>query len=634
MVKEILEKDIIRGVVKSKRTWMAALFWVAFVVLVFLKSRGLFPFAGEALPDLFFLLLFLSGIGVIFFVGCHTYRYNLKINLQNKLLRQREKMLLKINDESQLQSDFLKLVVDSFPHPFYVIDVDTYAIVMANKAFCKYHNIPENSELKESKCYELSHHFSHPCESEEHPCPLMEARRTEKPVVVQHVHPDGKGNQRIVEVNVFPVMDEKNQRVKQVIEYTVDITDRIREQKKLAENEKRLRSIITTSPDAISVIDLAGNIIFASDKSAALVGYDDPLQMLGKNVLSFLFPDDIALAKEAIENISLGKLNQDTKEFKTLRKDGSFFFQEVNGSVMADDNNQPYAIILIGRDVTQRRKTEKDLLALNKVLQEKSAALEDLNKSLEQRIQKEVEASRDKDRMLALQSRQAALGEMIGNIAHQWRQPLNTINLIIHDLAEAHKYGELDETYFQNSYKEVNRVVQRMSQTIDDFRSFNKPDKEKKVFEINKVLDQSVSFTSAGLEAAGIQILMQCNGSILVMGYSNEMIQAFINILNNAKDSLAHSDQEQKIIAIKCYANNGKALVKIENNGNAIPSELLEKIFDPYFTTKPEGRGTGLGLFISKTIVEKNMQGRLLASNTDNGVCFTFELDAWQDQDS
>ncbi len=633
-MKEIFEKNIIKDVLKSKRTWLAVLVWVAFVVFMFLGNRDVFLFADKALPDLFFVLLLLSGVAVIFILGCHTYHYHVKINVQNNLLRQREKMLLKINQEARLQSDFLNLVVNSFPHPFYVIDADSYNVVMANKAFYDFHNLRENAELQESRCYELSHHFSHPCNSADHPCPLIEVRKTGKPVVVQHVHPDKMGNPRIVEVNAFPVMDEKNQRVKQVIEYNVDITDRIMEQKKLAENEKRLRSIITTSPDAISVIDLKGNIVFTSDKSAALVGYDHPSQLLGKNVLDFLSPENIEMAKQAIENIASGKIDQDTREFKTLRKDGSFFFQEVNGSVMVDENNQPYAIILIGRDVTQRLKTENDLLALNKMLKEQSAILENLNRSLEQRINEEVEASREKDRMLALQSRQAAMGEMIGNIAHQWRQPLNTINLIIHDLAEAHKHGELDESYFQNSYNEANKVVQRMSQTIDDFRNFYRPDKEKRVFEMNKVVEQSVSFASAGLTASGIRLQLHCNGSVLVEGYSNEMIQVLINILNNAKDSLADSSNEEKVIAIQCYAENSKAIVKIENNGDHIPDDLLEKIFDPYFTTKPEGQGTGLGLFIAKTIVEKNMQGRLIAGNTENGVCFTFEMDAWQAQES
>jgi PAS domain S-box-containing protein len=577
------------------------------------------------------MILFI-GYFTITLLKYNTRQYVNKINEQNNLLRQREKLLTKTNQRLLKQSNFLNLVTDSFSHPFYVVDANSFEILMANKSFFKHYNLPEDFDLKSKKCFELTHHSKYPCEGNEHPCPLHKVKETGSPVTEQHTHKDATGNQKIVEITAFPVFDETSGEIKQIIEYNVDITNKVKEQQLLAEKEERLRSIITASPNGVAVTDLNGNITFASKKTAALLQIDDPRVLIGRNVLEFLHPDEKEDAAKAIENLQKSNIEFVTHEFRTLRADGSVYFQETNASLLCDKAGKPYAMVLISRDITQRKITEQRLLNLNDQLKEKSEALEELNKSLEKRIKKEVEISREKDRMLALHSRQAAMGEMIGNIAHQWRQPLNTINLIIFDLLEAHKHGELNDEYLLNSYNKINRVVQNMSVTIDDFRNFFKPNKEKKVFNINTIIDQALSFVEAGLKANQISINVQKNENTLILGYPNELLQTIINIINNARDALSESISENKSISIKCHSTRHQVVIKICNNGGIISDENLEKIFDPYFTTKPEGQGTGLGLFISKTIIEKNMKGIISVQNSDNGVCFLIELPNYEEE--
>ncbi|MFW5706976.1 MAG: PAS domain-containing sensor histidine kinase [Bacteroidota bacterium] len=623
----IIQKEIFKKIITSKLTWLLIILWAAFVVIfVLFDPHHLHWFHHWFTKGALHFFIFFIGFAGIFFFRYLNYNYIFKIDNQNRLLMQRERMLTRINEKLIKQSDFLKLVTNSFPHPFTVVDAESFEILMANKAFYQQHGLPEKQDLSDRKCYELSHHFTRPCNDGDHPCPLLIAKKTNKPVTAQHIHKDQTGETRIVEVNAFPVYDEKKEKVLQVIEYTVDITNKIHEGNLLAEREERLRRIITTSPDGISVIDLDGKITFASEKSAIMLGINHPEKLIGKIVFDLIPPEEIEKAKKTIASLIAGEKLHDKQEFRIMKQDGTEIYQEVNASLLLGKDNKPYSIILISRDITERKYNEEKLRNLYSQLEEKSLALEELNRSLEIRIREEVEANREKDRMIALQSRQAAMGEMIGNIAHQWRQPLNTINLIIFDMLEAQKHGELNDAYLQNSYDQINKVVQSMSQTIDDFRNFFKPNKQPSIFNINHTIDQCLNFTLPGMKAGNIDYTFKKNGEILVEGYPNELMQTLINIVTNAMDALAGKESGPKTIHFESSTNEQYASVRIYNNGKPIANEEMENIFDPYYSTKPEGQGTGLGLFIAKTIVEKNMNGKLSVRNTKNGVCFEIEL--------
>ncbi len=627
----VVPLKVLKRVFKSRFTWLFFVIWLIFISLFMLMGMDIIPFPETWVGrNTLYLGILAAGIALISLFRFNTYNYIEKIDNQNRQLVHRERMLTRINEKLVKQSNFLNLVTDSFSHPFIVINADSFEIIMANKAFYETHKLSKNFDVSKQKCFEISHQYKQPCDDKKHPCPVVEVKRSLKPATAIHTHIDREGNDKIVEVNAFPVFDEESGKVNQIIEYNVDITQRIREQNILAEKEERLRTIINTSPDAIAVTNLDGTITFASQKTAKLLGLENPADLLGRNVFEFLSPEDIEKAKATLSALISDQPAFINQQFKTVRKDGDTFYQETNASLLYDNQQIPYGITLITRDITERKVTEKRLLSLNQQLKEKSLQLSELNKSLEKRIWEEVETNREKDRMLILQSRQAAMGEMIGNIAHQWRQPLNTINLIIMDLLDAFKHNELDEQYLQNSYQEVNRVVQGMSRTIDDFRNFFHPYKEKRIFDINDVVDQSLSFTQAMLKANDVSTSFHRNGEIYTTGYPNELIQALVNIINNAKDALAQNPKNSKQVKIHSYRRDNRVRIEIMNNGRQITSGNMEKIFDPYYSTKPEGQGTGLGLFIAKTIIEKNMQGKLTAHNTSEGVCFMIELQATQ----
>ena len=252
------------------------------------------------------------------------------------------------------------------------------------------------------------------------------------------------------------------------------------------------------------------------------------------------------------------------------------------------------------------------------VLGERELDLLMLNETLEHRVAEEAAKNREKDHMLIQQSRLAAVGEMIGNIAHQWRQPINTLTLLLANIKDAYDFNELDKDYLDKSVKEGQMIIQRMSTTIDDFRNFFRPNKEKICFSVNEVVADVLRILDAAFQNSGISIFVKGEENVMAYGYRNEYSQVLINILVNAKDAL----QERKVtggcVHITITSRGALSKVVVEDNAGGIPPDVLPKIFDPYFTTKE--KGTGIGLYMSKMIIENNMDGRIAARNIWKGA--------------
>jgi PAS domain S-box-containing protein len=251
----------------------------------------------------------------------------------------------------------------------------------------------------------------------------------------------------------------------------------------------------------------------------------------------------------------------------------------------------------------------------------------------EQALQKEilerlraVEELREKERLLIQQSRQAALGEMIGNIAHQWRQPLNTLGLLIQELAMEYETGEMDRPSLEITVDNAMQIIQHMSQTIDDFRNFFRPDKGKVSFGVRQVVDKVVSIIGASLKEHRIELEVSTNCDPQVEGYPNEYSQVLLNILLNARDALSERRIDKPRIQVALSEEMGKTVVTIEDNAGGIPDAIMDKIFDPYFTTKGPDKGSGIGLHMSKAIIEQNMNGSLTAGNQAAGARFRIEV--------
>ncbi|MDD2467943.1 MAG: HAMP domain-containing sensor histidine kinase [Desulfobulbus sp.] len=259
----------------------------------------------------------------------------------------------------------------------------------------------------------------------------------------------------------------------------------------------------------------------------------------------------------------------------------------------------------------------RELTQTNNLLEEKQLQLEQLNQSLQERVRMTVAELRSKDQLLINQGRQAAMGEMIGNIAHQWRQPLNTLALVLTNIHDAHEDGELTAEYLAGCITTGNRLLQKMSSTINDFRDFFLPNKVKMPFSAEQQIRLAIEMVAESFAHNHIKINLAADQECILFGFPNEYSQVLLNLLNNAKEAITDAARENGQIHVTLTARQGMGVVTVEDNGGGIPKDILDKIFDPYFSTKP--MGTGIGLYMSKTIIERNMQGRIEARNNAAG---------------
>lgn len=237
-----------------------------------------------------------------------------------------------------------------------------------------------------------------------------------------------------------------------------------------------------------------------------------------------------------------------------------------------------------------------------------------------------MENLREKEQMLIQQSRQAAMGEMIGNIAHQWRQPLNTLGLMIQQLLLYYDLSEFTREFLEKNVSSSMELIQHMSKTIDDFRNYFRPDREKIDFKVSEAIENSLSLLEGSLQIPQISIEFVTKDDPVICGYQNEFAQVLLNVLINARDALIEREIDDPRVTITIHSEGRCAVVTVADNAGGIPDEIMGKIFDPYFTTKGPQQGTGVGLFMSKAIIEKNMGGRLTVRNIANGAEFRIEV--------
>ncbi len=259
-------------------------------------------------------------------------------------------------------------------------------------------------------------------------------------------------------------------------------------------------------------------------------------------------------------------------------------------------------------------------------LREALGTLTELNRTLEQRVDQEVARGREKDLLLMQQSKLAAMGEMIGNIAHQWRQPLNGIGLIIQEMRNASQSGSVDTAYIDSHAETAMTIIRHMSMTIDDFRFFYEPEKERFRFSLADVVAKALFIIDASFQSNGIRTDVSIDDNMSVDGHPNEYAQVLLNLLSNARDALVERGIQNPRVIIRGFSEGDKAVVTVSDNGGGISADVLEKIFEPYFSTKKDKNGTGIGLSMSKMIIETNMGGKLTASNIEGGAEFRVEV--------
>lgn len=324
-------------------------------------------------------------------------------------------------------------------------------------------------------------------------------------------------------------------------------------------------------------------------------------------------------------------------EMLSVKKDGGRIWVSLIGRAVNPDDPVEGSIWMF-QEITERKNAEA-------AMQERTRQLESLTRDLEKMVEEEIAMRFRNEQILVQQSKLASMGQMIGAIAHQWRQPLNALGLMVQDLKDAHVYGELDGKYLQETVRKSMDQIQHMSKTIDDFRNFFQPDKERSVFDTMQAVGFVLRLLSAQLAANDIECTLTCHThgktttdiekiasceEKTINGYRNEFEHVILNLINNARDAIQER-REQKgplrgSLTIDFYNRDGKIIISVSDNGGGIDAGILERIFEPYFTTKGPAKGTGLGLYMCKVIIEDHFKGKLAAQNIGDGAAFTIEL--------
>jgi len=245
----------------------------------------------------------------------------------------------------------------------------------------------------------------------------------------------------------------------------------------------------------------------------------------------------------------------------------------------------------------------------------KENELKEFNKNLQKKISQEVEKNIDAQKQLSKSEKLASMGEMIGNIAHQWRQPLSVISTIATSMIMKKEFGDLDDKELVDNCNTINRNTQYLSKTIDDFKNFIKGDRKKASFILENTIHSFLNLVGGSYKDNNINIVLSLEKNININGHENELIQCLINIYNNAKDALIDNNIENKLIFITTKKEEEYALIVIKDNAGGIPKDILGKIFEPYFTTKYKSQGTGLGLSMTYKLVTEGMNGTIVANN-------------------
>ncbi|AXX88773.1 hypothetical protein CKA55_02760 [Arcobacter suis] len=369
-----------------------------------------------------------------------------------------------------------------------------------------------------------------------------------------------------------------------VIGWFYDVTDKIKIQKQIEEQKNEFETIFNYSIDGLAIVDLESNFLEFNDAYIKMTGFSRK-ELLKTSCIKLTAPEDLEKAQIALEAIVEKGFVTDFEK-TCIVKDNRSITVDMSMVLLPDKKR----ILLSIKDVTQHKLMES-------------------------------------------QSKLASMGEMIGNIAHQWRQPLSLISTIASGIKVQMEFKQFDEKELIPDMDNIIKQTTYLSNTIDDFRNFIKNSNEKGEIQVSDIIKKTLSILNPSIVNHNITMILNTNDDIRIDGYENQLIQALINILNNSKDALKENLQnnEEKLIFIETKNINNSLILKIKDNAGGIPENIINKIFEPYFTTKHKSIGTGIGLSIAYQIITKHHDAHIFASNdtyeynhkTYTGACFT-----------
>ncbi len=339
----------------------------------------------------------------------------------------------------------------------------------------------------------------------------------------------------------------------------------------------------------MSSTDKDGIIIDVSEAFCRVSGYAEE-ELIGQSHNIIRHPD---ISSDIYKDLWDTVLSGDTwrGELKNKRKNGSSYWVDVIITPNYDANGNFKSYDAIRQDITSKKDLE------------------------------------EQQSILVEQSKAAAMGEMISMIAHQWRQPLQAVSILIQKLPlNKVLEGDIPDELLDQVVDGIGKQLEYMSKTIDDFRDFFLPDKPQEKVPVGEVINKALDFLSFMTKADSIDVVLDSKTDIEIMVHINELVQVLINLVKNARDVLIERKIEERKIFIKYYDEPNYVVIEIEDNAGGIPEDIVSKIFEPYFSTKSNKNGTGLGLYMCKTIVEKHSKGKLSVTNSENGAVFKIEL--------
>ncbi|MCT4564736.1 MAG: ATP-binding protein [Maledivibacter sp.] len=452
--------------------------------------------------------------------------------------------------------------------------------------------------------------------------------------------------------------------LKQVNKLNMELEKDIEQRKsleiQLIRNKEKYERLFNSGSDCVFVLNLDENnlpteFLEVNKKACKSLDYDK-LTFLKMSYLDISKYSNMEKFKHMVETL---KKNQSMIfEDILITSTGKSIPVEVNAHLFKLENQ--LKLILVSRDITNRKIQEEALKRseerfrkiINQVATEISVGskqknidiyydrkktstyysdienknritldLERINIELEKMFQKEVDENNKKEALMIFQSRLAAMGEMIGNIAHQWRQPLSGLGLIFSNIQDAYQYGELTEEYLEDLVHKSNKLINRMSQTIDDFRYFFNPKSQEEMFSVKSNIESTINFLEEYLRLYEIGLNIHVVEDGMLYGHANQYSQVIFNIIQNAIDALIEKRLNHRRIDIRIFSKGSMQVVQIQDNAGGIDESIIKDVFEPYFTTKSKGKGTGLGLHMSKVIMQKNFHGNIDITNRNDGLC-------------
>ncbi len=364
---------------------------------------------------------------------------------------------------------------------------------------------------------------------------------------------------------------------------------------KYSKTAKAIENALNKSADIVdkqvilSRTDYNGKILKVSSAFCKMSGYKNS-ELVGKSH-NILKHNDTAneIINDLWETIKSGKIW--VGEIKNIKKNGDFYWVETTIYPNFDNMRNIISFDAISQDITSKKVIESQ------------------------------------QNLLIEQSKHAAMGEMISMIAHQWRQPLQAVSILVQKLPLTKMIdGEITDDLVDSVVDDVGKQLQYMSKTIDDFRDFFKPNRSRETINISIIVNKSIDFLGYLLKANAIKLNIKNDMQVDVHVYLNEIVQAIINIIKNACDALTEKNNEEKVINISTAKQSDYICIMIEDNAGGIPDNVIGKIFEPYFSTKTNKNGTGLGLYMCKTIIEQHSHGVISVENTNIGAKFTIKL--------